>query len=40
VKKGDPLAKLDDTRARIALEAVLARHAEASRLLIEAERLQ
>jgi len=40
VKKGDPLVKLDDTRARIAYEAVLARHTEASRLLVEAERLQ
>lgn len=40
VKKGDPLVKLDDTRARIALDAVLARHTEASRLLVETERLQ
>jgi membrane fusion protein (multidrug efflux system) len=40
VKKGDPLVKLDDTRSRIALEAVLARHTEASRLLVETERLQ
>jgi membrane fusion protein (multidrug efflux system) len=40
VKKGDPLVRLDDTRARIAHEAVLARHTEASRLLVEAERLQ
>ncbi len=40
VKKGDPLVKLDDTRARISREAVLARHTEASRLLVEAERLQ
>jgi RND family efflux transporter MFP subunit len=40
VRKGDPLVKLDETRARIALDAVLARHTEASRLLIETERLQ
>jgi RND family efflux transporter MFP subunit len=40
VEKSQPLVKLDDTRARIAHEAVLARHTEASRLLVEAERLQ
>lgn len=40
VKKGDPLVRLDSTRARIALDAVLARHTEATRLLIETERLQ
>ena len=40
VKKGDPLVKLDETRARITLDAVLARHTEATRLLVETERLQ
>ena len=40
VKKGDPLLRLDETRARIALETELARHTQASQALIETERLQ
>lgn len=40
VKKGDPLLRLDETRARIALDNALARHTEASRALVETERLQ
>lgn len=40
VRKGDPLARLDDSRARIALEAAEARHKESTRLLLEAEHLQ
>ena len=40
VKRGDVLVRLDDTRARIAVDLSKARHAEAVRLLGEAERLQ
>ncbi len=40
VKKGDPLLRLDETRARIALDNTLARHTEATRALVETERLQ
>lgn len=40
VKKGDPLLRLDETRARLGLETELARHAEASRALVETERLK
>ena len=40
VKKGDPLIRMDETRARNAADAELARHSEASGLLVETERLQ
>ena len=40
VKKGDPLLRLEETHARIALETELARHTEASQALVETERLQ
>lgn len=40
VKKDDPLLRLDETRARIALDTGLARHAEATRALVETGRLQ
>jgi multidrug efflux system membrane fusion protein len=40
VKKGDRLLRLDEGRARIAMDLALARHAEASRLLVETERLK
>lgn len=40
VKAGDVLVRLDDRRARIALDLALARHEEAVRLFSEAERLQ
>ncbi len=40
VKTGDVLVRLDDTRAKIAVELAKARYAEAMRLLSEAERLQ
>ena len=40
VKKGDPLLRLDETRARLAMETEMARHTEASRALVETEVLQ
>ena len=40
VKKGDPILKLEETHARNTLDAALARHAEASRSLVETERLK
>jgi RND family efflux transporter MFP subunit len=40
VKKGDPLLRLDETRARIAVDNALARHTEATRALVETGRLQ
>jgi len=40
VKAGDVLVRLDDRRAKIAVELARAGHAEAQRLLAEAERLQ
>ena len=40
VKKGDPLLRLDETPARIALDTELKRHTEASLSLVETERLQ
>jgi membrane fusion protein (multidrug efflux system) len=40
VKKGDPILKLEETHARNALDAALARHAETSRALVETERLK
>ena len=39
VKKGDPILKLEETKARNALDAAMARHTEASRSLVETERL-
>jgi RND family efflux transporter MFP subunit len=40
VKKGDALLRLDETRARLALETNLARHIEASRALVETQQLE
>ncbi|MFM8982093.1 MAG: efflux RND transporter periplasmic adaptor subunit, partial [Spartobacteria bacterium] len=40
VKKGDPLLRLDETRARLAMETELARHTEASRALVETQQLE
>ena len=40
VKKGDPLMRLDETHARIALDTELKRHTEASLALLETGRLQ
>jgi RND family efflux transporter MFP subunit len=40
VAKDDPIVRLDEARARIALEAAEARHAETTRILLEAEKLQ
>ena len=40
VKKGDPLIRMDETSARNAADSELARHSEASGLLVETERLQ
>lgn len=40
VKKGDPLLRLDETRARLAMENELARHTEASKALVETQQLQ
>jgi len=40
VKKGDPLLRMDETRARLAMESELARHTEASRGLVETQQLQ
>lgn len=40
VKKGDPLIRMDETRARNLADSELARHAEVSGLLVETERLQ
>ena len=40
LKKGDPLLRLEETGPRLALESELARHAEATRALVETERLQ
>ncbi len=40
VKKGDPLLRLDETRARLAMETELARHTEASKALVETQQLQ
>jgi membrane fusion protein (multidrug efflux system) len=40
VAKGDVLIRLDDTRARIAVDAATAKHQEALRLLDEARRLR
>jgi RND family efflux transporter MFP subunit len=39
VNKDDPLLRLDDGTARIALDLAIARHMETSRLLVETERL-
>lgn len=40
VGKGHPLLRLDETRARIAMDTELTRHTEASRALVETGRLQ
>jgi RND family efflux transporter MFP subunit len=40
VKKGAPLIRMDETSARNAADSELARHSEASGLLVETERLQ
>lgn len=40
VKKGEPLLRLDETHARIAMDTELTRHTEASRSLVETGRLQ